>query len=77
MKAFAQYLDKSKFDLTVLCDGDNNESENYKVIGVKPKRGWLKPPVFNEKDGKIKHVMDKVKTKTHHEDVLNFIKENL
>ena len=29
------------------------------------------------KDGKLKHIMDKVKTKTHNDDVLNWIKENL
>ena len=27
------------------------------------------------KDGKIKHVLSKVNTKTHHDDVLNFIKD--
>jgi peroxiredoxin Q/BCP len=29
------------------------------------------------KDGKLKHIMEKVNTKTHHEDVLEYIKENL
>jgi peroxiredoxin Q/BCP len=27
------------------------------------------------KDGRLKHVMDKVKTKTHHDDVLALIRE--
>ena len=29
------------------------------------------------KDGRLKHIMEKVNTKTHHEDVLQYIKENL
>ncbi|RYZ49510.1 MAG: peroxiredoxin, partial [Proteobacteria bacterium] len=29
------------------------------------------------KDGKVKHVMPKVNTKTHHDDVLKWIAENL
>jgi peroxiredoxin Q/BCP len=30
-----------------------------------------------DKQGKIRLVMDKVKTKTHHDDILGWVKENL
>ena len=39
--------------------------------------GILRTTFIIGKDGKIKHIMDKVKTKTHHDDVLDWIKTNL
>ena len=30
-----------------------------------------------DKNGKLQHVMEKVKTKSHHDDVLEYIQENL
>jgi peroxiredoxin Q/BCP len=29
-----------------------------------------------DKDGKLKHIMEKVNTKSHHEDLTTYIKEN-
>jgi peroxiredoxin Q/BCP len=39
--------------------------------------GVLRSSFVIGKDGLIKHVMPKVKTKTHHDDALAWIKENL
>jgi len=39
--------------------------------------GVLRTTFVIDKFGKIALVMNKVKTKTHHEDVQNWIKENL
>ena len=39
--------------------------------------GILRSTFIIAKDGKLKHIMAKVNTKTHHGDVLNWIKENL
>ena len=39
--------------------------------------GILRTTFVIGKDGRVKHIMDKVKTKTHHDDVLQFIQENL
>ena len=39
--------------------------------------GILRQTFIIGKDGRLKEVMAKVKTKSHHEDVLEYIKENL
>jgi peroxiredoxin Q/BCP len=39
--------------------------------------GVLRSTFIIGKDGRIAHVMEKVKTKIHHEDALNWVKENL
>ena len=39
--------------------------------------GVLRTTFIIGKDGRLKHIMDKVKTKTHHDDVMDWIKENL
>ncbi len=39
--------------------------------------GILRSSFIVGKDGKLKHIMDKVKTKTHHDDVMAWIKGNL
>ena len=39
--------------------------------------GILRQTFIIGKDGRLKGIMDKVKTKSHHEDVLGFIQENL
>ena len=30
-----------------------------------------------DKEGRLRHIIEKVKTKTHHDDVMNWIKDNL
>ena len=37
--------------------------------------GVLRTTFIIGKDGRLKHVMDKVKTKSHHDDVMALIKE--
>ncbi len=39
--------------------------------------GILRQTFIIGKDGRLKEIMTKVKTKTHHEDVLDYLKENL
>ena len=39
--------------------------------------GILRTTFIVNKEGRLVHVMDKVKTKSHHDDVLDYIKENL
>ena len=36
--------------------------------------GILRTTFIIGKDGRLKHVMDKVKTKTHHDDVIEVLK---
>ena len=37
--------------------------------------GVLRSTIIIGKDGRVKHVMDKVKTKSHHDDVIVLIEE--
>ncbi|MCB1615825.1 MAG: thioredoxin-dependent thiol peroxidase [Pseudomonadales bacterium] len=39
--------------------------------------GILRTTFIIGKDGKLKHIMDKVKTKTHHDDTLQWIRDHL
>ena len=37
--------------------------------------GVIRSTFIIGKDGRVKHIMDKVKTKSHHEDVIELLKE--
>ena len=77
-----KFEDKQGLNFTLLSDPDHKIADKYGAWG--PKKfmgkeydGILRSTFIIGKDGKIKHVMPKVKTKTHHEDVLAWIKDNL
>lgn len=77
-----KFEDKQSLNFTLLSDPEHAIADKYGAWG--PKKfmgkeydGILRSTFIIGKDGKIKHVMPKVKTKTHHEDVLTWIKENL
>lgn len=75
-----QERDNLNFDL--LSDPEHKIAEKYGVWDLKKFMGRefmgiLRTTFIIGKDGKIKHVMKKVNTKTHHEDALEWIKENL
>jgi len=53
-------------------------AESYGAWGLKKfmgkeYMGILRTTFIIDKEGRIAHVMDKVKTKTHHDDVLAFL----
>ncbi len=73
---------KEKLNFDLLSDEGHKVADKYGVWGEKKFMGKVYDGIHRRtfivgKDGKIKHIMEKVKTKSHHEDVLNFIKENL
>jgi peroxiredoxin Q/BCP len=77
-----RFIDKQGLNFTLLSDPEHKIADKYGSWG--PKKfmgreydGILRQTFIIGKDGKLKHVMNKVKTKTHHDDVLEFIKENL
>ncbi len=77
-----KFIEKDKLNFTLLSDEDHKVCEKYGCWGLKKfmgkeYMGVLRITFIIGKDGRIKHVMDKVKTKSHHDDVLSFIKENL
>lgn len=81
-KRLVKFIEKEDLNFDLLSDPDHKIAEKYGVWGLKKfmgkeYMGILRTTFIIGKDGKIKHVMDKVKTKTHHDDVLDWIKENL
>lgn len=76
-----KFIEKQELNFTLLSDEDHALAEKYGVWGLKKFMGRefmgiLRTTFIIGKDGRLKHVMDKVKTKSHHDDVLNLVKEH-
>ena len=70
----ARFDDKEKLKFTLLSDEDHAVAEKYGAWGLKKfmgreYMGILRTTFIIGIDGRLKHVMSKVKTKTHHEDI--------
>lgn len=77
-----KFIEKQDLNFTLLSDEDHRIAEKYGVWGLKKfmgreSMGILRTTFIIGKDGRLKHIMDKVKTKTHHDDVLDYISNNL
>lgn len=77
-----KFEDKQELNFTLLSDEDHAVTEQYGAWGLKKFMGRefmgvLRSTFVIDKQGTIAMVMDKVKTKTHHEEVLDWIKSNL
>ncbi len=75
-----KFIDKEELNFTLLSDEDHAIAEKYGAWGLKKFMGRefmgiLRTTFIIGRDGRLKHVMDKVKTKTHHDDVLALIKD--
>ena len=75
-----KFVDKEQLNFTLLSDEDHAVAEKYGAWGLKKFMGRefmgiLRSSFIIGKDGRLKHVMDKVKTKTHHDDVIALIRE--
>ncbi|MDC1174599.1 thioredoxin-dependent thiol peroxidase [Bacteriovoracaceae bacterium] len=78
----ARFRERDGLNFDLLSDPEHKLCDKYGVWGLKKfmgkeYMGINRMTFIIGKDGKIKHIMEKVKTKTHHDDVLNWIKENL
>lgn len=74
-----KFIDKEGLNFTLLSDEDHAIAEKYGAWGLKKFMGRefmgiLRTTFIIGKDGRLKQVMDKVKTKTHHDDVIAAIK---
>ena len=75
-----RFIEKQDLNFTLLSDEDHAVTEKYGCWGMKKFMGRefmgvLRATFIIGKDGRLKHVMDKVKTKSHHDDVIALIKE--
>lgn len=75
-----KFIDKEGLNFTLLSDEDHKVTEKYGCWGLKKfmgreSMGVLRTTFIIGKDGRLKYIMDKVKTKTHHDDVLAVVEE--
>lgn len=82
IKRLQNFIDKQGLNFDLLSDEDHGIADKYGAWG--PKKfmgkeydGILRSTFIIGKDGKLKTIMDKVKTKSHHDDVIDWIKANL
>ena len=78
----AKFAERDKLNFTLLSDEDHAVADKYGVWGLKKFMGreymGLKRTTFIiDKEGCLRHIMEKVNTKTHHDDVMNWVKDNL
>ncbi len=77
-----RFKDRDQLNFTLLSDEDHAIADLYGVWGLKKFMGreydgiHRTSFIINEK-GKLVHIMDKFKTKTHHEDALAYIEQEL
>lgn len=75
-----KFIEKEGLNFSLLSDEDHAIAEKYGAWGLKKFMGRefmgiLRTTFIIGSDGRLKHVMDKVKTKSHHDDVLALIQE--
>ena len=74
-----KFIDKEKLNFDLLSDEDHAIADKYGVWGLKKfmgreYMGINRMTFIIGADGKLKHIMEKVNTKTHHDDVLAIVK---
>jgi peroxiredoxin Q/BCP len=79
VKSLKKFEEKEKLNFTLLSDESKEVVKAYGCWGRKQFMGRefdgiLRQSFLINKEGKIIHIMPKVDTKTHHDDVLNFFK---
>ena len=82
LKSHHKFKEKFKIKFDLLSDVELNILKKYKVWAKKKFMGRefmgvLRSTFIINKQGTIVHVMAKVKTKSHHEDTIDWVKENL
>lgn len=82
VKRLEKFEQRDDLNFTLLSDEDHAIADKYGVWGLKKFMGrefmGIKRMTFIiDKEGRLRRIMEKVNTKTHHDDVLTFIQENL
>lgn len=75
VKKLQRFIDKESLNFDLLSDEDHAIAEMYACWGMKQFMGrhfmgLIRTSFLIDKDGRLQAVLDKFKTKTHHEDVL-------
>ncbi|WP_226646583.1 thioredoxin-dependent thiol peroxidase [Microbulbifer variabilis] len=77
-----RFVDKHELNFDLLSDEDHKIADKYGCWGLKKfmgkeYMGLIRTTFIIDKSGRLRHIIDKVKTKTHSEDVLSWVAENL
>ena len=77
-----KFIEKYELNFPLLSDEDHAVAEKYGVWGLKKFMGRefmgiLRTTFLIDKSGRLLHVMDKVKTKTHDQDLLVCFKQHI
>lgn len=81
-KLLAKFTEKHKLNFPLLSDPDHAVADKYGVWGPKKFMGRTFDGIHRvsfiiDAEGKLRHIMEKVNTKTHHDDVLAWVDANL
>ena len=74
-----KFEEKEGLNFTLLSDEDHSVTETYGVWGLKKFMGRefmgvIRTTFIINRQGEVVHIMDKVKTKSHHDDVIDVLK---
>lgn len=80
VERLARFRDKHELNFDLLADPDHAIAEKYGVWGLKKFMGRefmgiIRTTFIIGKDGRLLHILDKFKTKEHHEKVIDLLKE--
>lgn len=81
-KLLQRFTEKMNLNFTLLSDEDHAVADKYGVWGPKKFMGRTYDGLHRmsfiiDRDGRLRHIFEKVNTKTHHDDVLAWIDANL
>ena len=76
-----KFVDKYNLDFTLLSDVDHEVADAYGIWGLKKfmgreYEGIIRTSFIIDEGGKLRHIIEKVNTKTHDKDVVSYIKSN-
>ena len=79
IKRLENFTNKQDLNFNLLSDEDHKIADKYGVWGEKKFMGKTFDGIHRitfivGADGRLKHIMDKFKTKTHHDDLIEYLK---
>ncbi len=82
IRLLQRFSEKKQLNFTLLSDEDHAVAEQYGTWGLKKfmgreYMGLHRRSFIIDRKGRLAHIMEKVNTKTHHEDVQAWIRANL
>lgn len=77
-----KFTENQSLNFDLLSDPEHAIAKKYDAYGLKKfmgreYMGVQRMTFIIGRDGKLKHIMEKVNTKTHHDDVIKYVKENI